>query len=172
MQSDERAMTQVLTSATVEDTRAIGRAMSELVRPGDVLSLTGELGAGKTAFVQGLALGLQIQAPVSSPTFVLQRDYDEGRLPMHHLDVYRLQRLQEVIDLGFEETIDEGAVTCIEWGDMVSPLFPESWLGIDLTADLATEVRTLVVTGHGERWAAGASELANALERWRREEGT
>jgi tRNA threonylcarbamoyladenosine biosynthesis protein TsaE len=96
----------------------------------------------------------------------LQRDYDDGRLPLHHLDVYRLERLQDVIDLGFEETIDDGSVTCIEWGNAVTQLFPQAWLEVDLSADDVTEARRVLVTGHGLRWTEGADQLARALTPW------
>ena len=110
------------------DTRAVGAALAELLAPGDVVALTGELGAGKTTFVQGAAAALGVTDPVSSPTFVLIRNH-EGRAPVAHVDVYRLERIQEVLDLGFDELLDGGSVVFVEWGDAIEALFPESTWG-------------------------------------------
>ncbi|MGH2807714.1 MAG: tRNA (adenosine(37)-N6)-threonylcarbamoyltransferase complex ATPase subunit type 1 TsaE, partial [Actinomycetota bacterium] len=91
-----------VTSRSVEETRIIGASLAPVLLPGDVLSLTGDLGAGKTAFVQGLAAASGVQTRVTSPSFTIVHQYD-GRYPLVHLDVYRLDSFQEVLDLGFEE---------------------------------------------------------------------
>jgi len=106
-------------TVTADDTRAAGHALAPLLRPGDALALTGELGAGKTTFVQGLAAGLGFAGHVVSPTFTLVREY-EGRMRIHHVDVYRLERVQDVLDLGLDEAIAEGGVVLVEWGDRKS----------------------------------------------------
>ncbi len=155
-----------LRSPTVEDTRAIGEALAPSLQPGDVVSLVGELGAGKTAFVQGAARGLGVQTPVASPTFVLVRDYD-GRLPVHHVDVYRMGRLQDVIDLGFEEMIDEDAVTFVEWGSAVEALFADEYLEVRLTTDDGTDERHIVLTATGDGWHGRWTDLSRALAPWR-----
>src|SRR5439155_26235436 len=105
------------------ETRAVGEAMAGVLGSGDVISLTGDLGAGKTTLVQGVARGLGVTQPVLSPTFTLVREY-RGIAPIYHLDVYRLARLQEVMDLGFEEIIDRGAIVLIEWGEAIGALLP------------------------------------------------
>lgn len=152
---------------TVEDTRSAGEALAPLLRVGDVVSLTGELGAGKTAFVQGAAHGLGITATVSSPTFVLVRDYEDGRLPMHHVDVYRLGTIQDAIDLGFEEMIDGDGVTFVEWGDAVEQLLTEGHLTVELeTADDETDRRRIRVGADGSAWGSRWSELGSALAAW------
>jgi tRNA threonylcarbamoyladenosine biosynthesis protein TsaE len=151
----------VVETGSVDETRRIGAALGALLRPGDVVLLTGELGAGKTALVQGAAAALGVREPVTSPTFVLVRDY-EGRVPVHHVDVYRLDHLQEVIDLGFEEMVDSGAVTFVEWGDDVLPLVPASHLRIEIATDPSTDARRIAVEGSG-LWEARRDELAASL---------
>ena len=114
-----------------QETSILGTALAALLLPGDIISLTGELGAGKTVFVQGLATALGATGPVTSPSFTLVHEYD-ARYRIVHLDVYRLDSFQEVLDLGFEELLDPGAIVLIEWGDAVEPLLPRSYLTVDL----------------------------------------
>lgn len=119
-----------LRTTTAGATRRLGRVIAPLVGEGDVIALTGELGAGKTCFVQGLAAGLEVAVPVTSPTFMLQRTYP-GRIRLVHLDVYRLDRLQDVMDLG-DEALAPDVVTVIEWGDTIASLLPIDRLDLDL----------------------------------------
>ncbi|MEA2460600.1 MAG: tRNA threonylcarbamoyladenosine biosynthesis protein TsaE [Actinomycetota bacterium] len=116
---------------SAQETSILGTAIAALLLPGDIVSLTGELGAGKTVFVQGLATSLGAPGPVTSPSFTLVHEY-EARYRIIHLDVYRLDSFQEVLDLGFEELLDPGAIVLIEWGDAVEPLLPRSYLTVDL----------------------------------------
>jgi tRNA threonylcarbamoyladenosine biosynthesis protein TsaE len=146
-------------------TRDVGAAVAGLLVPGDVVSLTGELGAGKTALVQGAARGLGVGEPVTSPTFVLVREY-RGDVPVRHVDVYRLERLQEVLDLGFEDIVDPGGVVFIEWGDVIEGLLPSSYLEVRLRAD-QDELRRISVSGHGPAWATRWERLEGAVEPWR-----
>ena len=154
-----------VTSRTPEETRALGGAVVELLAPGDVVSLTGDLGAGKTTFVQGAARGLGVEDPVVSPTFVLVREY-RGQVPVYHLDVYRLDRLQEVLDLGFEDFLDPSGVVFVEWGDAIDILLPDSYLEVRLTID-HDDVRALAFTGRGGQWAPRWERLEGILGRWR-----
>ena len=125
-------MTVVATTASVDATRALAGAVSSLARPGDVIVLAGDLGAGKTAFVQGFGRGLGVTDRITSPTFTLVHVY-EGRLPVHHLDVYRLEQMNEALDLGLPEMLDEGGVVLIEWGDAILPMLPHDFLEVRLT---------------------------------------
>lgn len=156
-----------LEAPTAEDTRAIGRALSELLAPGDAVALTGELGAGKTTLVQGVARGLGFEGSVVSPTFTLVREY-RARLLVHHVDVYRLERVQDVLDLGFEEMADEDGILLVEWGDAVEGLLPADHLGIELTVPDEGEARRLVVTGTGQGWALRWERLEQVLQGWAR----
>ena len=103
-----------LSAATPEDMRDLGTAIASMLSGGDVIVLTGDLGAGKTTFVQGAAKALGVTDKVASPTFTLVKRY-RGSRPVNHVDVYRLDRIQEVIDLGFEDLLDPDGVTFVEW---------------------------------------------------------
>jgi tRNA threonylcarbamoyladenosine biosynthesis protein TsaE len=105
-------------SHSAEQTRRLGRRLGELIEPGDLILLSGPLGSGKTCFAQGVAVGLGIEEIVNSPTFALVNEY-RGRLPLYHMDFYRLERPDEIADLGFSEYWSGGAVTIAEWPEQV-----------------------------------------------------
>ena len=157
-----------VTSRSAEETRILGAALAPVLLPGDVVSLSGDLGAGKTVFVQGLAAALGVDSPVTSPTFTLVHEYS-GRYPILHLDVYRLDSFQEVLDLGFEELLDPGAVLLVEWGTAVAPLLPRRYMEVDIrrTSDPdAVDDRLVYFIPHGldwERKLAGMRVTAEAL---------
>jgi tRNA threonylcarbamoyladenosine biosynthesis protein TsaE len=152
-------------TASVDATRALGAALAPLARPGDVVVLAGDLGAGKTAFTQGFARGLGVDDVVTSPTFTLVRTY-AGRLPLHHLDVYRLAHLQEAEDLGVAEMVD-GAVTLVEWGDAVRSVLPADRLEIELTFGDGDDDRRVDLAPVGKTWIERRAALAAAVEPWR-----
>ncbi|HLA92254.1 MAG TPA: tRNA (adenosine(37)-N6)-threonylcarbamoyltransferase complex ATPase subunit type 1 TsaE [Actinomycetota bacterium] len=154
-----------LRAPTAADTRAIGEALAPLLAAGDALALTGELGAGKTTFAQGVARGLGFAGVVVSPTFTLVREYRGGRLPIVHADVYRLDRVQDVVDLALEE-VAEGGVLLVEWGDAVQALLPQGHLVVELTVPGAGEDRVLALSAEGEPWALRWERLERALEPW------
>ena len=151
-----------------EETHKVAGALAELLVPGDVVSLTGDLGAGKTCFVQGAARALGVTEPVTSPTFVLVREY-RGDVPVYHLDVYRLGNLREVLDLGFEDLLDPGGVMFIEWGDAIDTLLPDSHLRVEITADPEDDGRRMAFSGRGPRWLARWERLEGVLSPWRSE---
>jgi tRNA threonylcarbamoyladenosine biosynthesis protein TsaE len=122
-----------LRTAGPDDTRAVAAVVARHLEPGDVVALSGELGAGKTCFVQGAAVELGVDRPVTSPTFVLVRHY-EGRLPIVHCDVYRLDRLGDVLELG-DEVLAPDVVTFVEWGDAIATLLPDDRIEVDLRSD-------------------------------------
>ncbi len=155
-----------LASRGVADTRSIGAAVSEVLVPGDVVSLNGDLGAGKTAFVQGAASALGVTEPIVSPTFVLVREY-VAPVKVVHIDVYRLERLQEVIDLGFDEYLEPGQVIFVEWGDAISPLLPDERLRVELLGTGQDGDRAIRLHAEGRSWAERRERLAKAVEPWR-----
>ncbi len=160
-----------LRSHSVADTCAIATAIAPLVRPGDVIVLSGEMGAGKTAFARGFADGLGVAADdhVASPTFNLVHVHESGRLPLHHADLHRLASTGEVADLGLRESADLGAVVLVEWGDMAADVLGDH-LVVELEADpdddgsLDERAVTVSVEGHGwdQRW----ERLRTALADW------
>jgi tRNA threonylcarbamoyladenosine biosynthesis protein TsaE len=147
---------------SVDATRAVAAALAPLLEPGDVISLVGDLGAGKTAFAQGLARGLGVEGPVTSPTFTIVQEY-EGRVPVAHVDVYRLERVQDLYDLGFDELIDNGRVTIVEWGDLVAPALPPDHLVVRIEPGAADSERVLALSFHGVGWAGRRSAIEQAL---------
>ena len=136
---------------SVVDTRATAARLASLCRPGDVIVLSGGLGVGKTTFVGGLADGLGVEEPITSPTFVLMRMYDSGFLPLIHADAYRLTSVLEFEDLEVIELGREGVVA-IEWGDAIAGALPESRLHVDLAMD-PEGVRTVTLRPLGD-WEA------------------
>jgi tRNA threonylcarbamoyladenosine biosynthesis protein TsaE len=156
-----------LRTATAEDTRAVGQALAAVFRPRDAVALTGELGAGKTTLVQGIARGLGVTDRVVSPTFTLVREYRGAELHIAHVDVYRLERMQEAMDLGLDELGDGEALLLVEWGDAVEALLPLDHLTIELGITLDTDERSIVVTPTGPSWDPRTDRLAVALAPWR-----
>ena len=118
-------------SESAEATRALGRSLGETLGPGAVVACVGPLGAGKTCFLQGLAEGLGVQTPVTSPTFVLVNEY-RGRVPVYHLDAYRLDTLTALIDIGVEEMLHGRGVAMVEWADKLLPLLPPGTITVTL----------------------------------------
>lgn len=134
---------ETFTSRSPEDTQAIGECLGARLEAGDVVACIGELGAGKTCFLQGLARGLGVEADVTSPTFVLVNQY-RGRLPLYHVDAYRTESLTELVDLGLEEMLHGDGVTVIEWADKLLPLLPSSTITVTITG-LGDEPRRIVI---------------------------
>lgn len=147
----------VINSAGVADTAALAAALADRTAGGDLLVLTGDLGAGKTAFTKAYAAALGVTALVTSPTFTMANRY-EGRLIVNHLDAYRLDGLRDVHDLGLDELITDDAVTVIEWGDTIAPVLPGDRLEVALTipadADRADDDRVITVSALGDSWRA------------------
>jgi tRNA threonylcarbamoyladenosine biosynthesis protein TsaE len=155
-----------LTSPTAEDTRAIGAALAPLLRARDVIALTGELGAGKTTLVQGIAGALGYDGAVTSPTFTLVREYGTPTLTLVHADVYRLDRVQDALDLGLDETAEDG-VLLIEWGDAVDALLPGDRLVVELSIPGEDDARKIALRSEGTAWQTRWERLEQAVEPWR-----
>lgn len=122
-------------SNSAKETENIAKAFSKELTPGDVICLNGDLGAGKTAFVQGIAKGLLVDGYVSSPTFTIINCYD-GRLPLYHFDVYRIGSSEEMYDIGYEEYIYGNGVSVIEWSEIISDILPEKRYEITIKKNL------------------------------------
>jgi tRNA threonylcarbamoyladenosine biosynthesis protein TsaE len=156
---------------TADRTREVGRAVATLLQPRDTVILTGDLGAGKTTLVQGIGRGLGVVDHVASPTFTLVREYS-GRLDVAHVDVYRLGRVQDVVDLALDELGGPERVLLVEWGDAVQDLLPEDRLRVQLTTDRAdAETRRIVIEAQGRSWVARWERLEAALEPFRAMDG-
>lgn len=139
---------------TAEEMRALGARIAASLRPGDLVVLTGGLGAGKTTLVQGIGAGLGVAGPVVSPTFVIARVHKDGRVPLVHVDAYRLGSVGEVDDLDLDAALDE-SVTVVEWGEGLVEDLSGARLEVrlDRSADPAEETRRVTLTGVGSRWA-------------------
>jgi tRNA threonylcarbamoyladenosine biosynthesis protein TsaE len=183
----------------VEGTRSLAGAVAGLCLPGDIVLLAGDLGAGKTAFAQGFGAGLGVDEPITSPTFALVRQYscDHGAIrTLLHADVYRLDHLQEIVDLGLGELVEDGAVAVVEWGDVAEPVLGSGSLTVrivagadpaDSAADRADpaddgaadadpagadaagsdeDLRSIAVAPIGTAWDGRWTQLATALAPW------
>jgi len=136
-------VTTELYTSSPEETEAAGERLAAMLRPGDVVALVGELGAGKTCFIQGLVRGLGATTRATSPTFVLINQY-RGRLPIYHVDAYRTQSLAELMDLGIPELLQGDGVAVVEWADKLLPLLPAGTLEVRI-AGVGDEPRTITI---------------------------
>jgi tRNA threonylcarbamoyladenosine biosynthesis protein TsaE len=152
---------------SASETLALGKRIASLLRCGDVVVLSGDLGAGKTVLTKGIAAGLGVTEPVVSPTFTIVREY-EGDVPLLHLDVYRLDFLQEVIDLGLDELLDGHAVAVVEWGEAVSALLPHDRLEVALMLlppeEADDDTRVIELQGAGPSWVERAGALRAVVD--------
>lgn len=119
-----------------KDTFALGRSLGENAHPGQVYTLLGNLGVGKTVFTQGMAAGLGITEPVSSPTFTIVQVYEEGRLPFYHFDVYRIGDVEEMEEIGYEDYFYGEGVCLIEWADLIDEILPGHYIQVVIEKDL------------------------------------
>ena len=136
----------VLYSNTTAQTEAIGQALAQHLRPGDVVAFFGDLGAGKTAFTRGLARGLGITDPVTSPTYTIVNEYPSGRIPLFHFDMYRLSGAEALFDLGWEDYLDRGGVCAVEWSERAEGLLPEDVIRVRIHTE-GESARVIEITG-------------------------
>lgn len=167
---------------SLAETHAVAAALAALARAGDLVVLSGEMGAGKTAFAQGFGAALGVGEPITSPTFTLVHSYDlpgqvrgaHGAEVLHHADLYRLERTTEVADLALEELADDRGIVLVEWGDVVESLFGDHLdvhLDLDLDAadldadadlELIDTVRTIEIAAVGSSWASRWARLVES----------
>jgi tRNA threonylcarbamoyladenosine biosynthesis protein TsaE len=161
-----------LATASAGATRDLAAALAAVCVVGDVLLLSGDLGAGKTTFAQGFGRALGIDEPVTSPTFTLVRQYETtpgvgGVRTLLHADVYRLDSLGEIADLGLGQLVEDGALALVEWGDAAEPVLGADALSLQLEVDPADEGRRrIAVAGAGPSWDDRWSDLVAALAPW------
>lgn len=118
------------------DTFLLGKEMAEKSKPGNIYLLEGDLGVGKTVFAKGFALGLGIQEPITSPTFTIVQEYNEGRLPFYHFDAYRIADPEEMYEIGYEDYFFGNGVCLIEWPSMIDSILPENAIKITIEKDI------------------------------------
>lgn len=141
-----------------KDTLQIAEVLATFVEAGDVITLSGDLGVGKTAFSKGFAKGLEIQERITSPTFTIVKEY-EGRLPLYHMDVYRLEYSEE--DLGFDEYFYGDGVAIVEWAEYIEDFLPEEYVGITMTRTGDTS-REITIEAVGEKYETLLEQLRNS----------
>ena len=129
-------MEKIIESNKEQDTYDLGYELGQHAKPGQVFTLVGDLGVGKTVFTKGLAAGLGITEPVSSPTFTIVQVYDEGRLPFYHFDVYRIGDVEEMDEIGYEDCFYGSGVSLIEWSELIEELLPERAVHVTIEKDL------------------------------------
>ena len=126
----------IIETRSAEETYQLGLEIGEKATAGQVYTMVGELGVGKTVFTQGMAKGLAIEEPISSPTFTIVQVYDEGRLPFYHFDVYRIGDISEMDEIGYEDYIYGEGVALIEWANLIEEILPEKRISIMIEKDL------------------------------------
>lgn len=152
------------TADNESDTDRLAAALAESLRPGAVLALDGDLGAGKTRFSQALARSLGVTATVNSPTFTIIKEYEGGRLPFYHMDVYRI-RLEEAEELGLEEYFEGRGVSVVEWASRIEPLLPPERLDVYI-GDRGDTRREFELRPHGENYAAWCGAMKESGQLW------
>lgn len=126
----------IIETFSSEETAELGRKIGKIVQPGDIICLNGDLGVGKTVFTQGIADGLEIDDSICSPTFTLIQEYEQGRIPLYHFDVYRISGPWDMDDLGYEDYFFGNGVCLVEWGCLIEELLPDSTIMITIEKDL------------------------------------
>ncbi|MCD7821600.1 MAG: tRNA (adenosine(37)-N6)-threonylcarbamoyltransferase complex ATPase subunit type 1 TsaE [Clostridiales bacterium] len=133
------------------ETEALGQKLAQTLRPGDIIAYTGDLGAGKTAFTRGVARGLGITERVTSPTFTIVNEYEGGRLPLFHFDLYRLGSSEELYDIGWEDYLNRDGVCAVEWSEVAADALEGGVIRVDLRRGETDDQRIITIEGVGER---------------------
>ena len=139
-----------ITTHSADETQALGKKLAESLRPGDVIAYFGDLGAGKTAFTRGLAQGLGITDPVTSPTYTIVNEYLSGRIPLFHFDMYRLSSSDELFDIGWEDYVNRGSVCAVEWSENVEDAFYGDEVVVRFEKLGPTTRRIIITEGSGK----------------------
>ena len=136
-----------------EETFEVERTIGMNAKPGQIYTLTGDLGVGKTVFTQGVAAGLGITEPVNSPTFTIIQEYEDGRLPFYHFDVYRIGDLEEMEEIGYDDYFFGQGICLIEWAELIEEILPEKRIEVTIEKDLEKgfEYRKITIEERGEK---------------------
>lgn len=134
-----------------EETESAGARLAQRLKPGAVVAFTGDLGAGKTAFVRGMARGLGISDRVTSPTFTIVNEYEGGRLPLFHFDMYRLGSADELFDIGWEDYLARGGVCAVEWSENIAGALEDGYIRVDIRRGEWDGQRRITITGGEEK---------------------
>lgn len=139
----------IIETENPEETFALGQKIGRAATPGQVYTLTGDLGVGKTVFTQGVASGLGITEPVNSPTFTIVQVYEEGRLPFYHFDVYRIGDIEEMEEIGYDDYFFGEGICLIEWAELIEEILPENRISITIEKDLSRgfDYRCITIEG-------------------------
>lgn len=146
----------------LKETEKIGYILGELLIGGEVICMTGDLGAGKTTMTQSIAKGLDVEDYVTSPTFTIINEY-EGRCPLYHFDVYRINDVDEMYDLGYEEYFYSDGVSIIEWADIIEEILPEERLNIEICKKDNNESREIIISVNGEKYKEIIKNLSERI---------
>lgn len=143
----------IIETNSAQETYQLGEKIGKIVKPGDVFSLVGDLGVGKTVFTQGLAKGLDIKEAINSPTFTIVQVYEEGRMPFYHFDVYRIGDIEEMDEIGYEDYFYGNGVCLIEWANLIEEILPKDIKEITIEKDLEKgfDYRKITIKGIGEQ---------------------
>lgn len=144
----------VIETRAAEETFALGEKIGRAAIPGQIYTLTGDLGVGKTVFTQGVAVGLDITEPVSSPTFTIIQVYEEGRLPFYHFDVYRIGDIEEMEEIGYDDYFFGEGICLIEWADLIEEILPDHLIRVTIEKDLEQgfDYRRITIEGLDENF--------------------
>lgn len=140
----------IIETTQAKETFALGKALGEKAKPGQIYTLTGDLGVGKTVFTQGFARGLGITGPVNSPTFTIIQEYDEGKMPFYHFDVYRIGDIEEMEEIGYDDYFFGEGVCLIEWANLIEELLPQDYIAVTIEKDLEKDFDYRKITIEGK----------------------
>lgn len=142
----------VIETRAPEETFALGEKIGRAAKPGQIYTLTGDLGVGKTVFTQGVAAGLDITEPISSPTFTIIQVYEEGRMPFYHFDVYRIGDIEEMEEIGYDDYFFGEGICLIEWANLIEEILPRDLIRVTIEKDLSQgfDYRRVTICGLNE----------------------
>ena len=142
----------IIETNSAKETFQLGKKIGERALPGQIYTLNGDLGVGKTVFTQGVARGLEIQEPVNSPTFTIVQEYDGGRLPFYHFDVYRIGDIEEMEEIGYDDYFFGEGICLIEWAELIEEILPEKVISVTIEKDPVRDFDYRKITIEGLDW--------------------